>query len=106
MRKSRISISRRQTMASVGRLHEADADDAPGVAGEQRPGRSARQRQVVDLVGLLARDGRLVERTELAIGFEPVEGLSQRLGILSGEERALDGAAVAQVLQDFLADQL
>jgi len=32
--------------------------------------------------------------------------LAGRLGVLGGEERALDGAAIAQVLQYFLADQL
>src|SRR5262245_25555652 len=89
-----------------GGLDAADTDDAPDAAGEQRPGRRAGQRQVEDLVGLLARDGGLIERAKLAVGFELVEGLSQRLGVLSGEERALDGAAIAQMLQDFLADQL
>ena len=87
-------------------LHAADTDDAADAAGEQRPRRRAGQRQVEDLVGLLARDGGLIERAKLAVGFELVEGLSQRLGVLSGEERALDGAAIAQMLQDFLADQL
>jgi hypothetical protein len=87
-----------------GGLHAADTDDAPNAASEQRPGRRAGQRQVEDLVGLLARHGSLIERAELAVGFEPLEGLSERLGVLSGEERALDGAAIAQVLQDFLAD--
>jgi len=89
-----------------GRLHAADADDALDAAREQRPGRRAGERQIEDLVGLLARDGGLVERAELAIGFELIEGLSQRLGVLSGEKRALHGTAIAQVLQDFLADQL
>ena len=89
-----------------GRLHAADADDALDTTGEQRPGRRAGERQIEDLVGLLARDGGLVERAELAVGFELIEGQSQRLGVLSGEKRALDGAAIAQVLQDLLADQL
>ena len=89
-----------------GRLHAADADDALDAAGEQRPGRRAGQRQVEDLVGLLPGDGGLVERAQLAVGFELVEGLAQRLGVLGGEQGALDGAAIAQVLQDFLADQL
>ena len=106
MRKSRISISRKTDDGQRGRLHPADADDALDAAGEQRPRRRAGQRQVEDLVGLLPRDGGLVERAQLAVGFELVEGLSQRLGVLSGEQGALDGAAIAQVLQDFLADQL
>ena len=72
-----------------GRLHPADADDALDAAGKQRPRRRAGQRQVEDLVGLLPRDGGLVERAQLAVGFELVEGLSQRLGVLSGEQGAL-----------------
>jgi hypothetical protein len=68
-----------------GRLHPADADNIPDTRGKQRPGRRAGQRQIEDLVGLLARDGGLVERAELAVGFELGEGLSQRLGVLRGE---------------------
>ena len=67
-----------------GRLHAADADDAFDAAGEQRSGCRACQREVENLVGLLARHGSLVERAEFAVGFEPVERLSQRLG---GPER-------------------
>ena len=74
--------------------------------GHQHLGRGAGQREVEDLIGLLARHGGLVEGAKLAVGFELVEGLSQRLGVLGGEERAQDGAAIAQVLEDFLADQL
>ena len=44
------------------RLDPANADDALDARGEQRPGRSAGQRQVEDLVGLLARDGGFIER--------------------------------------------
>jgi hypothetical protein len=69
-------------------------------------GRRAGQRQVEDLIGLLARHGGLVDRAELVVRFEGRERLSERFGILGGEERALDGAAIAQVLQDLLADQL
>ena len=72
-----------------GRLHSADADDALDAAGEQRPGCRAGQRQVEDLVGPLTRDGGLIERAELAVGFELGEGLSQRLGVLSGKQCAL-----------------
>ena len=80
--------------------------DALDAAGQQRPGCRAGQRQVEDLVGLLPGDGGLVEWLQLAVGFELVEGLAQRPGVLSGEQGALDGAPIAQVLQDFLADQL
>ena len=44
-----------------GRLHPADADDALDAAGEQSPRRRAGQRQIEDLVGLLPRDGGLVQ---------------------------------------------
>ncbi len=87
-------------------LDPADADDAFDALSKQRPGRGAGQRQVEDLVGLLPCDGGLVERTQLAIGLELVEGLPQRFGVLCGEQGALDGAAIAQVLEDLLADQL
>ena len=59
-----------------GRLHPADADDALDAAGEQRPGRRAGQREVEDLIGLLARHGGLVERAELAVGFQGRECLA------------------------------
>ena len=52
-----------------GGLHAADTDDAADAAGEQRPGRRAGQRQVEDLVGLLPRDGGLVERRSSRLGL-------------------------------------
>jgi hypothetical protein len=40
------------------------------------------------------------------VWFEGRERLADGLGVLGGEERALDVTAIVQVLQDFLADQL
>ena len=88
------------------RLHPPDADDAARARRQKRLRRGARQRQVEDLIGLLARDRRLVKRAHLAVRLQCGEGLAQRFGILRGEQRALHAAAIAQMFQDFLADQL
>ena len=81
---SRSRASRRWLASG---LHAADTDDAPTPRASSvaslcgsATGRS--------LVGLLARDGGLIEQAKLAVGFELVEGLSPRLRVLSGEERA------------------
>ena len=58
------------------------------------------------MIGLLARDRRLVEGAHLAVGLQRCERLAQRFGVLRGEQRALHAAAIAQMFQDFLADQL
>ena len=58
------------------RLDPADADHALGAARDQHAGGGAGQRQVEDLVGLLAGDGCLVERVHLPVGLELVEGLA------------------------------
>ena len=103
--KARISSSRRQTMARVGRLHPADADHrAPAAA--QGDGGGAGEREVVDLVGLLPGDRRAVEPGVFAVRLGRGEGLADRLRVLGGEHHPPDLAAVAAVLQDLLADQL
>ena len=58
------------------------------------------------MIGLPARDRRLVKGAHLAVGLQCCERLAQRFGILRGEERALHAAPIAQMCQDFLADQL
>ena len=58
------------------------------------------------MIGLLARDRRLVKGAHLVVGLQRCERLAQRFGVLRGEQRALHAAAIAQMFQDFLADQL
>ena len=62
------------------RLHPADADDALDARGEQRPSRGAGQRQVEDLVGLLARDGGLVEGRSSRLGLSLSKACRSDLG--------------------------
>ena len=59
------------------RFDTADADDAFGAAREQRPRSGACQRQVEDLIGLLPRHRRLVERLQFTIGLQLCECLPQ-----------------------------
>src|SRR5262249_13400268 len=58
------------------RLDAANPNDAVRTGGHQRLGRGAGQREVEDLIGLLARHGRLVHRAELAVWFERRESLA------------------------------
>ena len=59
-----------------GGLHAAYPNDAFRAVGNQHLGRGARQREVEDLIGLLARHGGFVERAELAVGFQRRERLA------------------------------
>ena len=88
------------------RLHPADADDPASLGHQQRFRSRAGEREIENLIGLLARHGRLVERMHLGVRLQPVEGLPEGLRILGGEQRSPHGAAVAQVLEDLLSDQL
>src|SRR5262245_26875280 len=58
------------------RLHTAYPDDAFRAVSNQLLGRCAGQREVEDLIGLLARDGSLIEWAELAVGFQSRERLA------------------------------
>ena len=87
------------------RLHPPDPDHALRATAE-RDRRGAGQRQVVDLVGLTARDGGGVERGMLGVGPGAAEGVANGLRILRGEHHPHHLAAVAAILQDLLADEL
>ena len=87
------------------RLHPPDPDHTPRATAE-RDRRGAGQRQVVDLVGLTARDGGGVERGMLGVGPGAAEGVANGLRILRGEHHPHHLAAVAAMLQDLLADEL
>jgi hypothetical protein len=88
------------------RRHPPDADDAACPRRQECLRCGARQGQVEDLIGLLARDRRLVKGAHLPVRLQGGERLAQRFGVLRGEERALHAAAIAQMFQDFLADKL
>ena len=87
------------------RLHPPDSDYAT-CAPAERDRRGAGQRQVVDLVGLTARDGGGVEAGMLGVGPGPAEGVANGLRVLRGEHHPHHLAAVAAMLQDLLADEL
>src|SRR5271157_2232766 len=52
------------------RLHPPDADDAARAGRQKCLRRGARQRQVENLIGLLARDRSLVEGAHLVVGLQ------------------------------------
>jgi hypothetical protein len=58
------------------RFHAADPNDAFRTVGHKHLGCGAGQREVEDLIGLLARDGGLVDWAELAVWFERRECLA------------------------------
>ena len=86
-------------------LHPPHPDHALRATAE-RDRRGAGQRQVVDLVGLTARDGGGVETGMLGVGPGAVEGLANGLRVLRGEHHPHHLAAVAAMLQDLLANEL
>src|SRR5208283_2532881 len=47
-----------------------------------------------------------IERTHLRVWFQPGEGLLKRLGILRGEQGSPHPSAIAEMIEDFLTDQL
>ena len=88
------------------RLDPADSDHAANAGREQCLRRGPGERQIEDLVGLLARHRRLIERTHLGVRLQPGEGLLQRLRILRREQGPPHAPAIAEMVEDFLADQL
>jgi hypothetical protein len=87
------------------RLDPADSDNAPR-SSTKNDGRCSRQRQVVDLVGLSARDGGGVKRSVFGIWLRPTERVADRLRILSGKKHPHDLAAIVVMLENFLTDEL
>ena len=88
------------------RLDAADPDHTANAGTEQRFRGRAGQRQVEDLVGLLARHCRLVERAQIAVRLELCEGLPQGLWVLRGKQGALYAATIGEIVDDLLADEL
>jgi hypothetical protein len=87
------------------RLHPANPDHPPGPSAQNDrcgPG----QRQVVDLVGLAARDGGGVKVGIFRVWLRPGECVANRLRILRGEQHPHYLAAVPVMLEDLLADEL
>ena len=87
------------------RLHPTDADHAARTL-PQNDGRGAGERQIVDLVGLAARNGGGVKPGIFAIWFCPAECVADGLLVLRGEQHAHHLAAVIVMLENFLTDQL
>ena len=82
------------------RLHPANPDHAPGPSA-QNDGRGPGQRQVVDLVGLPARDGGGVKAGIFGIWFCPTECVADGLRVLRGEQHPHDLAAVIRNAREF-----
>ena len=75
-------------------------------AAAEQDGRSAGEREVVDLVGLLPCHRGRVEVLVVGVRLRPGEGVSNGLWVLGGEHDPHHLAAEAKVLEDLLADQL
>ena len=88
------------------RLDPADPDHALGAASQQCRGRGPCQGKIENLVGLLPRHRRLVDRAQFRIRLQALEGIADRLGVLRRENGAHHLAAIAHMLQDLLPDQL
>ena len=87
------------------RLHPADPDHPPR-ALSQDDGRGAGERQVVDLVGLPARDGGGVEPGVFGVWLRPTECVADGLRVLRGEQHPHHLAAVLVMLENLLTDEL
>jgi hypothetical protein len=87
------------------RLYPANPDHTPRPSA-QNDRRGSGQRQVVDLVGLPARDSGGVKAGIFGVGLRPGECVADRLRILGGEQHPHDLAAVLVMLEDFLTDEL
>jgi len=88
------------------RLDPADADHAANPWREQCFRRGPGEGKIEDLVRLLTRYRRLIERTQLGVWFEPGKGLLQRLWILRCEQSPPHAAAITDMIEDFLPNQL
>ena len=91
--------------AQGGRFHSAHADD-PSRAFPQHDRRGAGKRQIVDLVGLPARDRGGVEVGVFGVWLCPIEGVADRLRVLRGAKYAHHLTAIVIVLQNLLTDEL
>jgi hypothetical protein len=87
------------------RLHAANADDS-SCALSQDDGRSAGKRQIVDLIGLPARNGGGVKAAIFCIWLCPAECVADGLRVLRGEQHPHYLAAVLVMLENFLTDKL
>src|SRR5208337_3829720 len=88
-----------------GRLHTTDPDHTPSPFAED-DGSRAGERQIVDLIGLAARNGGCIKARIFGIGFGSSERITDGLGILRGEQDPHDLAAIIVMLEDLLTDEL
>ena len=87
------------------RLHATNADH-PARTLPKNDGRGAGERQIVDLVGLAARNGGGVKPGIFGIWFCPTECVADGLLVLRGEQHPHHLAAVFVMLENFLTDEL
>ena len=87
------------------RLHAANADD-PARPLTQDHGRSAGKGQIVDLVGLPARNSGGVKARIFGVWLCSTECVANGLGILRSEHHPHDLAAVAVMLKNLLTNEL
>ena len=87
------------------RLHPANPDHAARSLSEDNR-RGAGKGEIVNLVGLPARDGGGVEAGIFRVWFSAPEGVPDRLRILRGKQHPHDLAAVFVMLEYFLTDEL
>ena len=86
-------------------LDPTNTDNAPP-ALTKNDRRGSRQRKVVDLVSLSARDGGGVDRSIFGVWLRSAECVADRLSILRGKQHPHDLAAVIVMLKNFLTDEL
>src|SRR6202045_1418753 len=88
------------------RLDPADSNDTANPWREQSFRRGPGKGKVEDLVRLLARHRRLIKRTQFQVWFQPGKGLLQRLWILCREQSPPHAPAIAEMVKNFLTNQL
>jgi hypothetical protein len=87
------------------RLHPPNADHSPR-ALPKNDGRGAGEGQIVDLVGLPARNGGGVKPGIFSIWFCPTECVADGLRVLRGEQHPHNLTPVFVMFENFLADEL
>ncbi len=83
----------------------ANSDNRPPTS-TKNDGRRSCQRQVVDLIGLPARNGGGIQKSIFGVRLRPAKCVPDRLRVLSGKQHPHDLAPVLEVLENFLTDEL
>jgi hypothetical protein len=88
------------------RLDPTDPDHPANAGREQCLRRGPGEGEIEDLIRLLARHRRLIEQTHFHVRLQPGEGLLKRLRILRREQGPPHASTIAEMVEDFLTDQL